>query len=279
MSTLVYQSTNTASSTTADKTITVTKPTGLSVGDLMIGHWVIALASGGATTMDGLSSFTLLSSKTSTTAASGIQSFIFYKIADSGDVAAANFTFTVADTETNKICGLSRFSGASATIPITLYSEYGSDSDTGITAPTLTPAYGNSFFCIASGIRASARTWSTYAIATNNPSWNEIYDTNNTGCSMSFANSNFRIETTASGNGTSVNSGAANKVAGQMLIINPALTTFTQSDTTSTTDTLLKTMKLTYTSTLTLVDTITSNLVKFMNQVKSVTSWLNQDKS
>lgn len=98
-------------------TVTLTKPTGLAVGDLMIAY--IAVSSGSNPSLNVPSGFTLGAS-TTFSAASGGRLFAYYKVATSGDVAAANFTFSEAAGGIGAISGfIDRITGVNQTTPLT----------------------------------------------------------------------------------------------------------------------------------------------------------------
>jgi hypothetical protein len=82
----VIQSFNTTAIASA-ATVVVTKPTGLAVGDLMVAHLYHSVQ-----TITGLAGFTELINNSD---GSDISGKILYKIADSSDVAASDFTFNV----------------------------------------------------------------------------------------------------------------------------------------------------------------------------------------
>lgn len=88
----VIQNTQTASNTGASSgSVTITKPTGLAVGDLMVAF--IAYWAGGATR-----TITTPSGWTSVQKADGTDGgmAIFTKVANSGDVSASDFTFSIS---------------------------------------------------------------------------------------------------------------------------------------------------------------------------------------
>lgn len=80
--------TNTSTGSTS---VVITKPTGLAAGDLMVGYLITH--AGSAITFTTPSGWTSLLSDTS---ASTRKFSVFTKVADSGDVAASNFTFSTS---------------------------------------------------------------------------------------------------------------------------------------------------------------------------------------
>lgn len=197
----VIESTSTSPAsnwTTGTGTLTITKPTGLAVGDLML-----AFCSG----KEGANSWldeTGWTAPAETMNADGVISRVYAKIADAGDVAAANFTFDCQDT--NAVVGLMyRISGATTNLArIKISSALGGSgaSATQTYANTITPD-ADSLIFLHFTVKDVAPTNSTYAIANNNPgSWTEQLDrqnTNLTDCAAANASAT-RPEATATGN-------------------------------------------------------------------------------
>jgi hypothetical protein len=125
----------------------------------------------------------------------------FWKIADSSDVAASNFTFTVPNA--NNIGAISTFTGANVTTPIGTSSiKTNTAGDLTIcTASTITPPVGNCMI-VFMGTTKTATSFSdaTWTIATSPPTFSEKYDTNYT-LTIGMA-CGLRSESTATDNGT-----------------------------------------------------------------------------
>lgn len=105
---------------TASSSVVVTKPTGLSVGDLLVAE-IGFYQSGGSRTITTPTGFTERTKSDGASTGVGI----YTKVADSGDVAASNFTFQVSSAADCLGASLSRIDN---------YSSVGSsesDSDTG----------------------------------------------------------------------------------------------------------------------------------------------------
>lgn len=162
------------SSTTQDwasaASVTLTKPTGLAVGDLMIG--CIAAEAQSLTTPSG---WTAQENNDDYMAAA-----IFTKVADSSDVAASNFTFSLGATGYGA-GALLRVDGQTSTPSF----DSGSGGDTDATqTPNLsftgfTPSYNN---CLLVGILVAGECdpvndamITAYAINGTNPSWTEVH--------------------------------------------------------------------------------------------------------
>lgn len=194
--------------------VTITKPTSLAVGDLMVAHLYKQASS--SPTIDTLSGWTSLLNTANGNSRTSVQ----YKIADSGDVAASNFTFTGGGTDAFMSGAIWRITGTAST-PIdtnsTLNTWSGTSADI---AMGITPARASNLLLIlvgGSGI-GSDSDFSGYAIATSNPSWTEAYDVNGTSNLSQIAGAYaIRPEITATGNVSFSSSGSAS--AGQACII------------------------------------------------------------
>lgn len=203
--------------------LVITKPTGLAVGDLMVAHVFQGDDSGDVTPP---ANWTAVRDDTITDGANVARSFLWWKVADSGDVAASNFTFTGVDTDGVRGGAIYRIDGQHVETPI------GEDNGTTINndgtpdyAITITPTADN-LILIFTGGQFSATTVSAYAIATSNPSWTEGYD-QNSGSSNDYTMASayaVRPESTATGNATLTyadDNGGAIDTAGQILAIAP----------------------------------------------------------
>lgn len=179
----------------------VDKPIGLAVGDVMIAHLSIDTGYGSITPPD-------FSQIGFTTGGGAVNGFYYYKIVDSDDVAASNFTFTL-ENSSDRAMALIRISGAD-----TNFSNWewgGNDKTTTNTSTpsinaTITPSVPSlilQLWCANSSIIGI----NNYAIATDNPVWGELYTISDGGgrvMTLAYAN---RTETTATGN-TSANGGS-----------------------------------------------------------------------
>lgn len=152
----------------ASGSVTVTKPTGLAVGDLMLaivynGH------SSGTPSVNTPANWTNAASSSS--AVNGTATAVLWKIADSGDTAASNFTFTGTGTSATT-ASLYRISGHSASAPIA-----GAQITFNSTTFSLDPKVSDALLFLA-GIQktASGAGWSGYTVSGTNPTWTEQYD-------------------------------------------------------------------------------------------------------
>ncbi len=178
--------------------ITIAKPTGLAAGDLMVAFLAILDA---ASTIDVTSGWTdsgvgeLNGSSLGTT----FRGRVLYKVADSSDAAASNFTFTLTGGNTDFVGGsIHRISGQNANQPIDVkVGFFTTDSATPSLATGLTPSYANELYLFCTAWTGGTGI-SSQAIATDNPTWTEDFDTVSTlGLAVAHAT---RSATTALGN-------------------------------------------------------------------------------
>ena len=193
----VRSSSNTGWATVND--VTVPKPTGLAVGDLMF----FFLSTNGNNVSDAnLSGWTYLGYQNGV--GSAFASYLAYKFADSSDVAASNFTWNDIDSGTTSALGL-------------IVAVYGNNNLTSLisTSVTTTNTTSNTSTPSLSGITPSSRGnnliiqfWNggssvasvdSYAIATSNPTWTELADVSSAGRCVAVAYA-VRPEVTATGN-------------------------------------------------------------------------------
>lgn len=166
---LVVESTSTAS-VNSSASVTVTKPTGVVSGDLLL-----ILSYDGAT-CSGFS-----------TAYSGVGVTMLYKIADSGDVSASNYSVAHGGSTNSGIAVMMRVSGWVSGNPV-YASDYVSGSQDS-TSPLVLSSSGLSIqrpsdnclmiFLNQIGSDAlGAATWASYGVTSgeSNPSWTEVFD-------------------------------------------------------------------------------------------------------
>lgn len=162
---------------TSGQTVVITKPTGLAVNDFLIAHLSQVVTSGSNANWDTPSGWTsLLNQNENTNNNSEARLTVFYKVADSGDVAASNFTFTTNTGACLAGGALYRVSGG-ASIAGTIDGII--DTTTPTFTNTLTPSLADSvmlFLVTAADAGDTTGSVSSYAITTNNPTWTERYD-------------------------------------------------------------------------------------------------------
>lgn len=177
---VAYESVSTASwqTVTNGNSLTITKPTGLAVGDVMVSHLSAVIT--GSANADGWntpSGWTLLlNTDSSGNANSSAGMYVFYKVADSGDVAASNFSFVKNGNNSTRVVGsLYRVSGV-AVVTGTIATT-NTDSTPTFTN-TITPNANSLLLFLTTVSEPSPVSGSVsgFAITTDNPSWTEVYD-------------------------------------------------------------------------------------------------------
>lgn len=192
-----FQTLGSDGSSTSSTSCTPGKPTGLAVGDLMVAQF----ATKDSSTLSAPVGWTqVIQTGTGPTHA------VFWKVADSSDVAASTFTFSSSAT-TNMYCIIGRYTNARVTTPIDK-SNSANSIGTAVTVTTVTPTYTNEFLVFFISTTTDGTTGSGYAIVNNNPTWTEQYDNKSTTqISLSMANAS-RPQNTATGNWTATLSGS-----------------------------------------------------------------------
>lgn len=182
---LVVESTSSASASNATD-VTVTKPSGVEVGDLLL------ILSGDTDNFtDNLptsTGFTRIANK-SQGVSDGATVVILSRIADSSDVSASNYTVDYPGGTTSAgIAGMMRVSGWNTGDPLYASASDGGLEDsasinTGASSLTITPPNQQLLLLITSfnsysGTKSSA-TFDGYTVtsADSNPSWTEVFDT------------------------------------------------------------------------------------------------------
>jgi len=202
----------------------IVKPVGLTIGDLMEAQ-VVGINSEG-----GIGTFTSPANWTSIRQDDWIAdsdhffaSALFWKIADSDDVATTNFTFVATNVESNR-GAITAWKTGTFDVDTPINASNGQqNNDFLITAPTITPSVANCEILIICAV-GNNNTQGGYGITISNPeTWVEAYDlpsnlTRNLGLSMAYAT---RPETSATGNG-GAESSASDPNIGQLVAIAPA---------------------------------------------------------
>lgn len=227
---VAYQShQNTAFASVASAgALVITKPTGLQVGDHMTVHLSAITSTGNLGNWDTPSGWTSLINVTNTgNLNSKARLTVFYKVADSGDAAATNFSFIL---NTNpSFCGGTLFRANGGAF-VTGASGTGQDTTSPSFTNTLTPSANSLLLFLATISDASQTTGSAsgYAIATDNPSWTERADfSGNDGIGnprgMMASATAVRVQSTATGNSTITFVNYAQNSIGAMVAISPIL--------------------------------------------------------
>lgn len=153
-------------------TVVVAKPTGLVAGDLLIAHYSIS-DPGSMATLSGWTHEVNNQQLGSANLKTGLQ----WKIADSGDAAASNFTFSGTETLSEATVALLRIDGFVSSDFLNESTSQVSNTTTPTFTNTITPLSTGSlllFFVYSDG--AGGVGASNFAIANDNPTWNTLYN-------------------------------------------------------------------------------------------------------
>jgi hypothetical protein len=249
----------------------VTKPTGLEVGDVLVARVVNEDVV--TTPPTGFTSVIA-------TLGGTIKSEIFFKVADAGDVAASNFTFSYGGS-TNSFIHLTRLIGARTVSTVSDSDGQGNINSATITSPGITPTVANSlimFFAVVDDTNTG--TIDSYTTATSPPVFTEATDGATTWIAISMAHG-LRVQTTNTGNGTASFSAGTKNNIGQLIAISPRQE-FTASDATTVTDTtsIIRALLFVVSDVVTLAESVAARVsLVFTNAVKNATSWINRSKS
>lgn len=159
--------------TTASTSIVVNKPTGTVDGDVLIAHISDSSQADVISTPSGWTAITSVSGSAGT-------SYLFYKVAAS---EGASYTFTIPAIVSTSLAyaTVSTFRNANGLpVDVAVSNDGGASSGTGISNPGLTPTAFPDGLLVAYLYARGGTTssFSGYSIANNNPSWTEVYDTN-----------------------------------------------------------------------------------------------------
>ena len=166
-------------SATSTNTLTITKPSGLAEGDLMVAP--ISMYDGaGGDDINTPSGWTAVASKDR----SFVFTVVFWKVATSADVAASNFTFTTTGTSSLIAGGIMRVSGVAVGSEVNLSTTAELINTGGITSPSLTisqtPSVDNTLIVmmIAGWNNNTGVSMSGYAVGGDTVTFTELYDYN-----------------------------------------------------------------------------------------------------
>lgn len=175
----VVESFSTGSSGT--RTVTMTKPTGLSVGDLM---WLY-LTCFSDTDPVSLTTPSGWTASNSETGGSNKKAYSFWKFADSADVAASNFSFTWTSSDsTPNVNGgvIVRISNVAPT-PIRDSQENFSGTNTASFSSTVdvNPMVNDALYLLMYFSRGDSNSPTAYTITGTNPTWTELFSVGDAG--------------------------------------------------------------------------------------------------
>jgi len=168
---VTYQSTNNSGWVDGSSTqnCVVTKPSGLALNDIMILLFSQEAVDGWGTTPSG---WTQIATYSQGTVDEVMQNFVMYKIADSSDVAATNFTFVASASSTTHAAALYRISGGD--ISRSQVSTGNTDNQAYISVAGITPNEENSLFMFLNALSDQANTPNNHVIETGNTTWNIV---------------------------------------------------------------------------------------------------------
>lgn len=180
---LAVASTSTVTGSSAD-TLVITKPSGVTVGDLLV-----IVASGEHDGNNGLgnsqiacSGFTkqLSPSREANNSNTDLNlgSVLLWKIADSGDVSASNYTITLAGSESLGLACMFRITGWTSGNPV--YSSHTSNSSISPSSLSLgRPSSQLLIMCVARKDDDEGWSFGSYSVTSgdSNPTWTEVQDT------------------------------------------------------------------------------------------------------
>jgi len=161
----------------ASNSVVITKPTGLAVGDYMFAQ-IIGGNGGGGAAITPPANWTAYYNLTPSLSGANTPCGVFYKEADSADVAASNFTFSLSDSGSQEYIGggIVRVSGFGTIDGANTRTQTGGETTGTITyASGIDPTFPDGLILLFmfGGDNASitGAGFSSQAIATSNPTW------------------------------------------------------------------------------------------------------------
>jgi len=267
---LAVRSTSSASFTTGS--VVITKPSGLAVGDLMV---VCSYVINGIHLTEPVG-FNVINSVSNTAVGR-----LYYKFADSSDVAASNFTFTNGGGG-NAAAHMLAITGANTTTPASISATATGSSASATFSLSVTPDENDSLLIFHVGAyvgSGSSITSSGYSIVTSNPSWTESVDQNvnssNSG-QMAVAYASRSAKTATGDASVTFTSGSA--FFGMMLVVRPQIQV-TISETSTLTENIIPSYGKTITDTTSTAETITTTKGRvWRKETKPSTTWRTTNK-
>lgn len=281
---ITYQSIQTASGD--DNSVTVTKPTSLAEGDLMIAGIVSEYGGAGNASVNTPSGWTKVGDVDVST--NDVNLAVFYKIADSSDVAASNFTFTSAGSGSGQTLGaIIRATDPGILAGSDSYAE--TNSSVTLTIPGgFTPTRADCLFVafVAKSSTIEVGNFTDVSLTTDDPTWTERAELEygKTGGSYDTrlaAYTATRAEETATGDITVSNTVSDNaRYLGFVLAFSPQVNGSITEETKVNAYALSPIPK---TEINAVVDDptidVTGSPAQFVNRSKNSANWINKDKS
>lgn len=288
---VAYESVSTNTSINKDA-VSVLKPSGLAVGDLMLAHVACSRSDAGSMAAHTSTGFTEVATDESNSGTATNRATALYKIATADDVSASSFTFTSSGGPNSSAVALYRFSGASSVTGAA--DDNPSTTATPTFTNTITPTFADSILVfMASCANAGGATFSGYAVTTDNPTWTERYDVQETGVASdgdtSIAGATGpRSQTTATGNSTVTISTSVTDSVGIIVAVypntnvtvSPAVVTATLTVQAPSVVGNANVSPTVVTTTLAVqAPTVTTSPPTWSNESKNSSTWVNQDKT
>jgi hypothetical protein len=270
-------------------TLTITKPTGLAVGDLMILHYTLT---GAGDTILNETDWTHEVDNYQV-GTGDVKTGVMWKIATSGDVAASNFVFDVGNSSAPVGGAIMRISGAANVGLLNEVVDDSNNTDTPTFTNSVTPISINNLliFLVASADIDGTATTTNYAIANDNPTWTESYDfDSSTTMKMAMAYA-YRSQATATGDSsctTGPGGAPTPDNVGIMIAIPPIVNISVSPAVISTATSMLAptvtgganvTASVITANTAVQAPTVSTPDATWTNTSKNASSWTNQSKS
>ncbi len=260
-----------------DNVCVIPKPADLAVGDLMIAQMAfITTTSGSVTKPTGWTELHY-------TFADTHAAFSAVKIAEASDVSASDFTFTHSNAAGACFGKIAPLRGYRESTIDDVNAEAGSGGTPGttVTVGTVTPNAANSLIIFMAYAFATNTSFSAYAMATDNPSWSELYDeaadngTTDTTLALAYAT---RAAATATGDITATIA-ASRLWVGHVFIVEPQIT-FVATDAVNASDIAPKfNLDIIKTESVNAEDALTLTKDRMWEtDAKSSSTWTNPDK-
>jgi hypothetical protein len=249
-------------------TITVDKPSGTVSGDVLLAHIVSDTNSKTITPPAGWDE------EEGVPGDSGY-SYVFKKVAGGSEPTSYTFTYS---SNSGRLGRILRFEGQKISAAISSNGQANNTASTTLTAPTITPTDANSIIVFFGLISSDSDTVDGYAIATSSPVFTELSEVSEPGVARKIVCAyGTRAAVTATGIGTATIGGSLDSI-GHLATVAPAANVSVSPATLILTMTrpALSPMVRILSATFGLLEPIMS---AWMNQTKSTTTWVNQDKS